>query len=61
MKPFWSTRYYLKQIYYKKKTAKMCQKKHTQDKQISTPKKLRESALSGLVVMAGSLVSTPWS
>jgi hypothetical protein len=36
----------------------MCQKKHTQDKQISTPKKLRESALSGLVIMARSLVST---
>ncbi len=37
----------------------MCRKKHTQDKQIATPKKLYESALSRLfVIMAGSLVST---
>ncbi len=61
LKPFWSTRYYLTQIYYIKKHLKMCRKKHAQDKQIATPKKLYESALSGLFVMAGSLVSTLWS
>jgi hypothetical protein len=62
LKPFWSTLYYLTQIYYKKnKHLKMCRKKHAQDKQIATPKKLYESALSGLFVMAGSLVSKPWS